>query len=117
MSELIGSRLLMGSFGPEFGARPQLLYALVLAAWLACWGQGAFNGLSMTGGERPLAATSIALTISFFTLTVWGTQTFGAPGAAGAAIVHAAISLVAFLALYHLRRHALLRHRLDLARE
>ena len=53
---VLSSKPLLGSLGSEFAAQPYLLLVLVLAAWMACWSQGAIAALSMSGGERPLAA-------------------------------------------------------------
>jgi O-antigen/teichoic acid export membrane protein len=95
------SKPLLGSLGSEFAAQPSLLLVLVLAAWMACWSQGAIAALSMAGGERPLAAVLACLTMSFLALTYWGVRTAGVAGAANAAAVNAAFSQVALLTLYY----------------
>ncbi len=98
---VLGSKPLLGSLGSEFAAQPYLLLVLVLAAWMACWSQGAIAALSMSGGERPLAAVLTCLTISFLTLTYWGVRTGGVTGAANAAGLNAALSQVALVTLYY----------------
>ena len=98
---VLTSKPLLGSLGPEFAAQPYLLLVLVLAAWIACWSQGAIAALSMAGGERPLAAALACLTLSFLVLTYWGVRTGGVAGAANAAVLNAALSQIALLTLYY----------------
>ena len=103
---MLSAKPLLGSLGPEFAAQPYLLLVLVLAAWMACWSQGAIAALSMAGGERPLAAALACLTMSFLALTYWGVRTAGVTGAANAAVLNAAVSQIALLTLYYSRRRS-----------